>query len=146
MKSKLLFIILLVGASFSSYASTSDLFQLDEASINAEFAEINNFESFVVSNDFLSYADMQQSGALSQFALNFDNFDATAAPMFGFEDMDWGSFLWGFCCFPCGALIGIFTVLLNDDKGSDSKLSYAIGAGVGLVVSSLSGAGYQSSL
>lgn len=139
MKSRLLTLLLVLGTSLASYASTADLFAFNEASIEAEFSEITAFETFVVENNGMTYADMQANGALSQFSLDFNTFDASAAPMFGFEDLDWGSFLWGFCCFPCGAIIGVFTVLLNDNKDSDSRMSYFIGAGVGFIISAVSG-------
>lgn len=145
MKLRLLTLFLVLGTSLTSFASTADLFAFNEDAIEAEFSEISAFETFVVENNGMSYADMQATGALSQFSLDFNTFDASAAPMFGFEDVDWTSFLWGFCCFPCGAIIGVFTVLLNDDKDSDSRMSYFIGAGVGFLVSTIGGLGYNSS-
>lgn len=146
MKLRLLTLLLFLGTSFASFASSADLFAFNEEAIEAEFSEISAFENFVVENNTMSYADMQANGSLSQFALDFNTFDASAAPMFGFEDVDWGSFLWGFCCFPCGAIIGVFTVLLNDNKDADSRMSYFIGAGVGFVLSTVGGLGYNSSV
>eukprot|EP00657_Telonema_sp_P-1_P000306 TRINITY_DN1056_c0_g1_i1.p1 TRINITY_DN1056_c0_g1~~TRINITY_DN1056_c0_g1_i1.p1 ORF type:complete len:198 (+),score=29.35 TRINITY_DN1056_c0_g1_i1:183-776(+) len=144
MKLRLLTLFLVLGTSLTSFASTADLFAFNEDAIEVEFSEISAFETFVLENNGMTYTDMQAAGALSQFSLDFNTFDASAAPMFGFEDVDWTSFLWGFCCFPCGAIIGVFTVLLNDNKDSDSRMSYFIGAGVGLVVSAITGAGASS--
>ncbi|MBI1183428.1 hypothetical protein GC194_04115 [bacterium] len=125
---------LAVGLVSNSFAGTAQLFDFNSEAIEAEFNQINQFESYVSNHEGLTFNDMQNSGSLSQFDLNWNSFDASAAPMFGISDMDWNAAVCGFCCWP----IGIFTVILNDNKDSDSKISYLIGVGVSLVASFIS--------
>ena len=64
---------------------------------------------------------------------------ALSAPLgtnFSIEDMDWGAFAWGFCCCP----IGFFVVAVNSNKDSNQKLSFWIGWGVSVVLSTISSA------
>ena len=61
--------------------------------------------------------------------------------MFTIDDMDWGSFAWGFCCCP----IGFFVVAINDDKTQEQKTSYWIGVIAGVVLDVISSAAYRAS-
>lgn len=138
MKQFIFTLFLAVGLTGASFASTADLFDVNEAAIEAQFEQIDAVESFVVAND-ITFTEMETEGHLAQFDLNWNAFDNSAAPMFGISDMDWNSFICGFCCWP----LGIFTVLLNDNKDSDQKTSYLVGAGVGLLwnlIASIGGA------
>jgi hypothetical protein len=76
----------------------------------------------------------ENAGLVNGMNLSYGPEGMMARNGFSLEDMEWGSFAWGFCCWP----IGIFTVLLNDDKGSNHKISYFIGIGTSLVISALS--------
>ncbi|MGB0432234.1 MAG: hypothetical protein ACPGLV_17290 [Bacteroidia bacterium] len=140
MKQFILTVFIAVGFANISFASTADLFSYNEEAIEAEFSQIDQVESFVVENNGITFSEMQNQGHLTQFNLNWNAFDNSAAPMFGLSDMDWNSFVCGFCCWP----VGIFTVLLNDDKGSDSKTSFLIGIGVNIVLGLLGGGGYAA--
>ncbi len=140
MKQFIFTLLIAVGFTSISLASTADLFTYNEEAIEAEFTQINQVESFVNANEGITFSDMESQGHLSQFNLNWNSFDNSAAPMFGISDMDWKSFACGFCCWP----IGIFTVLLNDNKDSDQKTSYLIGAAVGLLWNIIGGLGSAS--
>ncbi|NOZ47682.1 MAG: hypothetical protein GXO79_13010 [Chlorobi bacterium] len=117
------------------YAGNADLFNYNEAAIEAEFAQLNTLENYVSNYDVtLNELKANNSFILTELHLNNIEMQNPLDLMFGFEDIDWGSFAWGFCCWP----IGIFTVLLKDEKGSDSKMSYFIGIGTGVVLGLIS--------
>lgn len=134
-------LLLAVAACFvlasSSYATNADLFKLNEEKINAEFAELNELETYVSMNDNVTIHNIYQenAGLIAGMNLVYGPEGMMGQSGFSMDSFEWGSFAWGFCCFPIGATIGIFTVLLNDNKGSDHKTSYLIGAGVGFVLS-----------
>lgn len=125
-----------LGLAVFTNANNADLFSIDEAAIEAEFEEIGSLESYVQSNEGITFNEMEVKGELNNFNLDFEHFDASAAPMFGIEDVDWSSFACGFCCWP----VGIFTVLLNDNKDADSKTSYFVGLGTNIVLGLVSAA------
>lgn len=127
-----LFLICFFGAVF---ANTADLFTFNEKAIEAEFIEINKVEAFVAKSENISFSAMEQTKALKNFDLKWTAYDINAAPMFGFSDIDWTSWAWGFCCFP----IGIITVILDDGSSNDDRISYFIGIGTMLVIAGPSG-------
>ena len=111
-------------------ANTSNLFEINEAQIDAEFQELDRVETFLSNNEQITFSEMERTGAINQFDLNWTAYDKSASPMFGFSDISWRSFAWGFCCFP----VGIFTVILNDSKSNDDRISYFIGIGTILII------------
>lgn len=131
---KKLFTLLAVvfALSTTSMASaTSDLFTLNETELNADFNELNQVEAVVVETN----ADYNTLIA-SNYPTSNLSANSAMATNFSISDMDWGSFAWGFCCWP----IGIFTVLLNKNKESDSKISFFVGLGTSVVLSLISSA------
>lgn len=112
-------------------ASNTDLFQLDEAAMEAQLHELNEVDKILQRNEGFTIEDIQKQDVLAGITLDVNGM---AAPQFGISDMDWGAFAWGFCCWP----IGLFTVILNDNKDSDSKISYLIGVGTGVVLGAIS--------
>jgi len=135
----LAFVACFVFAS-SSYANNADLFELNEEKINAEFTELNELESYVSMNENVTIHNIYQENAslVSGMNLSYGPEGMMARNGFSLDDMQWGSFAWGFCCWP----IGIFTVLLNDEKGNNHKISYFIGIGTAVVLSALSSPAY----
>lgn len=121
----------------SSYATNADLFELNEEKINTEFAELNELETYVSMNENVTIHSIysENAGIVDGLNLSYGPEGMMARNGFTLDDMEWGSFAWGFCCWP----IGLFTVLLNDDKGSNHKISYFIGIGTSFV---LGGVGY----
>ncbi|GAB3330498.1 hypothetical protein GCM10027429_07880 [Marivirga atlantica] len=128
---KLLFALVAFGAiSFSGYASNDNLFELNEDKINSEMSALNELETYVEMNENATLSTVSQLNPELTSSLKYSPESTMAHNDFSFDDMQWGSFAWGFCCWP----IGIFTVLLNDSKGSDHKISYFIGIGVSLIL------------
>jgi hypothetical protein len=137
MKKLLLAIAALFVIASSSYATNADLFELNEEKINAEFSELNELEAYVSMNENVTIHNIYQenAGLVNGMNLSYGPEGMMGQNGFSIDTFEWGSFAWGFCCFPIGATIGIFTVLLNDNKGSDHKISYFIGAGIGFLFS-----------
>lgn len=120
------------AASFAS--NEADLFSYDEQKVNQELADVSQLEQVVTANPNVSLSDLY-SNQTKTATLDLSNLDTRSpfAPQFGFEDMDWGAWAWGFCCWP----IGIFTVILKDSKDTNSKISYLIGIGCSFVLSTV---------
>ncbi|MFY0685928.1 MAG: hypothetical protein JXQ90_02120 [Cyclobacteriaceae bacterium] len=112
----------------NSYESEDYNLAID--SFESDFAELDELEAFIGESN-LTYEELAEIENLD-FDLNsvaaVNSISSTMA--FSFGDMDWVAFLWGFFCWP----IGIFTVLLNDDKGSDSRISFWIGLATAVVL------------
>ncbi len=121
---------------FASGASALDLssFSVESEFETAEFAELESLETSLNENAAqFSFEEILQKSELSnhyQFRSRFASGDSG----WSIDDMDWGSFAWGFCCCP----IGFFVVAINSNKDSDQKLSYWIGVGINVVLSAIS--------
>jgi len=128
---KLLFALIAFGAiSFSGYANNDNLFELNEDKINSEMTALNELETYVEMNENATLSTVSQLNPELTSSLKYSPESTMAHNDFTFDDFQWGSFAWGFCCWP----IGVFTVLLNDSKGSDHKISYLIGIGAAIVL------------
>lgn len=139
-------LLLAVAACFvlasSSYATNADLFELNEEKINAEFTELNELEAYVSMNENVTIHNIyeQNAGLVAGMNLAYGPEGMMGHSRFSLDEMEWGSFAWGFCCWP----IGVFTVLLNSNKGSNHKISYFIGLGTAVVLGALSSPAYIS--
>lgn len=119
----LLFLPTLVLASESE-------FSYDKNALTTEFSQLDKIETYVEKNN-VSYTELSNSPV---FEGNIELTNAIAVkPNLKFEDVDWGSFAWGFCCWP----VGIFTVLINDDKDQNSKNSFWAGLGGSVIAYSV---------
>lgn len=114
-------------------ASNADLFEFNENIVLDELASLSTLEDYITHNEGVTFTQLSQTNSNLLIKLNLTNLTA-AGPTgmaFGFEDMQWDSFAWGFCCWP----IGIFTVLLNNNKDTNHKISYFIGCGTSFILS-----------
>ncbi|MDQ3192435.1 MAG: hypothetical protein M3Q58_12650 [Bacteroidota bacterium] len=126
---KITFIITLLIFSFSFQINASNnLFDLDYDLVNSELADLTELENYLTQNGVVSLSELTTSNNLILNKVNISNDLSLLSPSgmaFSLEDMEWGSFIWGFCCWP----IGLFTVVLNDNKDTNHKISYLIGVG-----------------
>jgi hypothetical protein len=128
---KLLFTAFLICLGSSVFAATSDIFNYDEEAIIAEFSALSELENFLTKNPHLTF---EEAKAVNPMAFSNTKIASVVAPekmAFTIDDMEWGSFAWGFCCWP----IGFFVVILNPNRDSAHKISYLIGMGVGCLIS-----------
>ena len=126
------FKLILVFLENRTFASNFDLFAMNEDQISASLSQATEIENYVIAHENLTLTSLQTE---SQSNLNLKNVVSNFRS-FTFDSMDWQAFLWGFCCFPIGAAIGDFIILLDDNSSDDSKKSYLIGAAIGFVFSS----------
>lgn len=104
-------------------------FSFDEAAFAIEMEELTALEQEVQMNNF-TLTDLRAQDALNTKFAGLD----LGQSAFGIDDMDWGSFAWGFCCWP----IGFFVVAISSNKTNDQKLSFWIGMITSVVVGGIS--------
>ncbi len=126
----------------SAFASNSTLFSYDKQQLQDQFEVVDQLEAFVAESNGMTYEEVTVANVTLAQMLQTDNVSANAPmnPMFSVDDMDWGSFAWGFCCWP----VGFFVVAINSNKTSDQKLSYWIGLGVSVILSTISNVIYYT--
>jgi hypothetical protein len=108
--------VLVVG---SVQATNAGYFNEDFSALETQFNELTTLENAVMAQPGLTFEKAVEANLVSE---NFNaNCNMSAVSNL---DFDIGSFLWGFCCWP----VGLFTVVLNDNKTQDQKISYLIGA------------------
>ena len=133
-----IFICLALLASTSAYAGKGELFEVDEAAIEQEFQDLERLESYVDTQEELTWSELQANHQdfLATSELGTLELNAPLGTAFTLDDMDWGAFAWGFCCCP----IGFFVVAINQNKDQNQKISFWIGWGVSFLISSISSA------
>jgi hypothetical protein len=129
MKKLILTFSLIAVILISANASKSDLFTYDQNAVNTELSQLTTLENYVYNNEGVTYSQVLESNS----AMAITNMNGLSSA-FSLGDMDWGAWAWGFCCWP----IGLFTVILNKDKDSNSKISYLIGFGCAVVLGIIS--------
>ena len=135
MKNFYLFVVaVFLCSSLSTKASTADFFTYDETALSTQMTDLSQLEAYVKDHSGITLHELT--------ALNLDVVEKIklsgpldySNTLFGFEDINWTSFVWGFCCWP----IGIFTVILDKDEDQNSKISYFIGIGTAFILSGTS--------
>jgi hypothetical protein len=126
---KLLTLAFVCCLGLNAFATVSaDDFSYDAVAFETEMTSLNQLEQEVNLHGF-SLTEVQASDKWSNELAGLGLQQAG----WSIEDMDWGSFAWGFCCFP----IGFFVVAINSNKSNDQKLSFWIGAIVSTVTSAI---------
>jgi hypothetical protein len=125
---------------FNVSASNADLFSYDLSEITTELSYLEVVDSVIAQNQNSTVEEINtqiinNNFLSSSFETNYNSSLALRAGLI--DDMDWGSFAWGFCCWP----VGFFVVITNKDKDSNQKKSFWIGLGTSFVLSLISGAG-----
>lgn len=143
-----LFLAFLVLSTQSLFAASSkelvvaeEDVNLDIAAFEAEFAELDQIEDFVVAEGVSSLAELEAADLsldLSKIK-NVNSIESTQG--FDWDNFDWPSGLWGFLCCP----IGFFVVITNKDKTKDQKISFWIGFAAGAVLSAITTPVYYTS-
>ncbi|NOZ47683.1 MAG: hypothetical protein GXO79_13015 [Chlorobi bacterium] len=124
---KNLFITILVLSSILSLrtkAGNAGLFYLNAQQIEKEFKQLTELENYLVFHHASLNALIQtHNPILNKTGLENSNQTVPLRMMFEYKDVDWGSFAWGFCCWPVGCLI----VPFNKNKDDNEKLSFFYG-------------------
>ena len=114
-------VTLFMAATAFGGNSKADLFSYDKKEVQSDFKEINKVEQYVSAHQDATLHDVQTFYDVN----GLNNQSDEMALLFDLDDMEWGSFAWGFCCWP----VGFFVVGINDSKSQDEKTSYWIGTG-----------------
>jgi len=122
---------------FNVSASNADLFSYDLSEINTELNDLELVENIIDQNQNFSVEEInsqiiKNNFLSSSFETDYNSSLALRAGLM--DDMDWGSFAWGFCCWP----VGFFVVITNKDKEQNQKKSYWVGLGTSAVLSIIS--------
>jgi hypothetical protein len=127
---KLIYSFLILALPTFSLAGDTD-FSYDKSSLISEFSQLDKVADYVDETN-VSYTELSNSPV---FEGNIELTNAIAVkPNLKFEDVDWGAFAWGFCCWP----IGIFTVILKDDVDKNSKNSFFAGIASATIATTVS--------
>ena len=111
-------ILMLLFITSTAQASGSDIFSYNQTAVDAQLSDLTALEA-IIENGISDYNEL--SNALADPEGTF----AMMAPQFSFEA---GPFVLGLCCWP----VGLFTHGLNKNKSDDDRISYAIGASIGV--------------
>lgn len=123
-------IVTFVAALFcvNTALASANEFEINESKLAQEFAELDAIDMMVETSSFtFEQLVKEEPTILASLSAN------PLAPNFSFDDMDWGAFAWGFCCWP----IGFFVVAINSSKDSDQKASYWIGTATSFVLGTI---------
>ncbi len=114
----------------ASYASTNE-FSYDKDDLAKDFEQVDKVSQFLETTP-ATYEEITSNPVFS------GNVELTKhiglRPTFTLDDMDWGSFAWGFCCWP----VGFFVVAINRDKSKEEKTSFWIGMAVSTILGIIS--------
>jgi hypothetical protein len=129
---KVLFSTVLAFAFSLGYAGNAELFQLDEQEINAEFAQLNELEAFVESNEGITASEINaESPLLTNLETSSDVLGALSSfasePPLGIP-----SFLWGFCFNVAGVAL-VYFVADDRDETKKALIGCAVSAGLYLL-------------
>jgi hypothetical protein len=133
-------IALAMACNFGFASASAELFQLDEAEIKSEFAQLDELEAYVNSNEGVTYSTMDPNHTL---LANFIDPTANPSGFLGATDGPLGinSFLWGFCpsfvpYFGClfGAGGVLFVYLDTEDSDETKRALYGYAAGIAVQV------------
>ena len=122
---------------FNVSASNADLFSYDLSEISTELSDLDVVENVISQNQNSTIEDLNTQITNNNFlSSSFDtDYKSSLALRAGLmDDMDWGSFAWGFCCWP----VGFFVVVTNKDKDSNQKKSFFVGWGISTVLGIIS--------
>ena len=115
--------------ALSISATTANDFAFDEQKVENAMETLNELEVYVQTTG-ITFDKMEKEERVLFAGIAAASYSAS----FSIDDMDWGAFAWGFCCWP----IGFFVVAINSRKDSYQKMSFWIGLGVSVILSAVS--------
>ena len=125
---------------FNVSASNADLFSYDLSEITTELSDLEVVENVIAQNQNSTVEEIntqiiKNNFLSSSFETNYNSSLALRAGLI--DEMDWGSFAWGFLCCP----IGFFVIITNKDKDSSQKKSFWIGTITSVILGAITGGG-----
>lgn len=120
-----------LACNFGFASANADLFQVNEEELNVEFAQLNELESFVNSNEGVTMSSMESTSPLLQ------NVTPTGDALgvlstYGEPPLGIPSFLWGFCFNVAGVAI-VYFVADDRDETRKAFIGCAVSGGLYLL-------------
>lgn len=128
---KVIFSAVLAFAFSLGYAGNSELFQVDEQEINAEFAQLNELESFVNANEGVTISDINAESPLLANVSTSNDILGALSTLGGDPPLGIPSFLWGFCFSVTGIALVYFVA---DDRDETKKAFTGCAVSAGLYI------------
>lgn len=120
-----------LACNFGFASANAELFQVNEEELNVEFAQLNDLESFVNSNEGITLSSMESNSPLLQ------NVTPTGDALgmlstYGEPPLGIPSFLWGFCFNVAGVAI-VYFVADDRDETRKAFIGCAVSGGLYLL-------------
>jgi hypothetical protein len=120
-----------LACNFGFASANADLFQVNEEELNVEFAQLNELESYVNSNEGVTMSSMESNSPLLQ------NVTPTGDALgvlstYGEPPLGIPSFLWGFCFNVAGVAI-VYFVADDRDETRKAFIGCAVSGGLYLL-------------
>jgi len=131
MKKIVLLALMAFTFAFTVKAGSADLFQLDEAKISTEMAQLNELENFVATNDGVSLTNLLESNDPSVANMDFAAPTGPMGAMVGDPPLGIPSFVWGLCLGIPGIAIVYFVA---EDKEQTMKAVWGCVTQTGVVL------------
>lgn len=103
-----------LACNFGFASANADLFQVNEEELNVEFAQLNELESFVNSNEDVTMSSMEATNPLLQNVTASGNALGVLST-YGEAPLGIPSFLWGFCFNVAGVALVYFVADDSDE-------------------------------
>ena len=130
---KKIFTLLFAAISTMSFATgNAELFQVDVQELTADFAQLNELESFVNANEGITIDEINIENPLVQNVANASDVLGVLASLRGDSPLGIPSLVWGLCLSWVGVLI-VYFVADDRDETKKAFTGCAIGAGIYIV-------------
>jgi len=103
-----------LACNFGFASANAELFQVNEEELNVEFAQLNELESFVNSNEDVTMSSMEATNPLLQNVTASGNALGVLST-YGEAPLGIPSFLWGFCFNVAGVALVYFVADDSDE-------------------------------
>ena len=130
---KKIFTLLFAAISTMSFATgNAELFQVDVQELTADFAQLNELESFVNANEGITIDEINFENPLVQNVANASDVLGVLASLRGDSPLGIPSLVWGLCLSWVGVLI-VYFVADDRDETKKAFTGCAIGAGIYII-------------
>lgn len=130
---KKIFTLLFAAISTMSFATgNAELFQVDVQELTADFAQLNELESFVNANEGITIDEINIENPLVQNVANASDVLGVLASLRGDSPLGIPSLVWGLCLSWVGVLI-VYFVADDRDETKKAFTGCAINAGVYII-------------
>ena len=120
-----------LACNFGFASANAELFQVNEEELNVEFAQLNELESFVNSNEDVTMSSMDATNPLLQNVTSTGNALGVLST-YGEAPLGIPSFIWGFCFNVAGVAI-VYFVADDRDETRKAFIGCVVSNGIGIL-------------